>query len=60
MKKKTLAFLLSACLLMQSAGFVSASDFSDTSEETVNAEEIFSPENSATSSDSLPDNEEGG
>lgn len=50
MKKKTLAFLLSACLLMQSAGFVSASDFSDTSEETVNAEEIFSPEDGDTSS----------
>lgn len=27
MKKKTLAFLLSACLLTQSAGFVSAADF---------------------------------
>lgn len=52
MKKKTLAFLLSACLLMQSAGFVSASDFSDTSEETVNAEEIFSPEDDVTDSES--------
>lgn len=51
MKKKTLAFLLSACLLMQSAGFVSASDFSDTSEETVNAEEIFSPEDDVTDSE---------
>ena len=30
MKKKTLAFLLSACLLTQSAGFVSAADFSAT------------------------------
>ena len=41
MKKKTLAFLLSACLLTQSAGFVSAADFSAVPEEAANAEEIF-------------------
>ena len=51
MKKKTLAFLLSACLLAQSAGFVSAADFSSVPEEAVNAEEIFSPEANATDSD---------
>lgn len=50
MKKKTLAFLLSACLLAQSAGFVSAADFSSVPEESVNAEEIFSPEDGDTSS----------
>lgn len=50
MKKKTLAFLLSACLLTQSAGFVSAADFSSVPEEAVNAEEIFSPEDGDTSS----------
>ena len=51
MKKKTLAFLLSACLLTQSAGFVSAADFSAVPEEAANAEEIFSPEANATDSD---------
>ena len=51
MKKKTLAFLLSACLLTQSAGFVSAADFSAVPEEAANAEEIFSPEANTTDSD---------
>lgn len=51
MKKKTLAFLLSACLLTQSAGFVSAADFSAVPEEAANAEEIFSPEANPTDSD---------
>lgn len=54
MKKKTLIFLLSTCLLTQSAGFVSAADFSAIPAENVNAEENFSPEDTSISSDYLP------